>query len=230
MNFVKEADLPELLEKDSDRIRVVFRFLTTASNLESEGKMATKIEIMKNKLEGTFYKQTAVEDKSLPREVNRADHVVPCIGYESRPIKGEVFDPERKLIPSAHGCVLSAPGSDQYQVGKYASGWVKTGASGGLDATFRSSIETVNNLRVHIIHDKLEKLEDPHTEVMEEIKKKFGNRYTTFKDWQKIDALEQHLGQLEGRVRVKLNSNEEIFEYLENNIYRGKKYEIEKLI
>lgn len=209
---VKENEIQELVTKDSDKIIIIFRFLCSAHELNtspSNPEMVDSITIQPNKLEGEPYKQRAVADEDLSLQRMPLDLLVPCIGYVSRPIEGEVFDQTAKVIPNANGCVLTEPGAKLYQVGKYAAGWVKTGANGGLDATYRSSVETFNNVRVHLINDQLPLKIDP-LPALKTKKEELFHFTTSFEDWIKINEIEEQRGKEQGRVRAKINNNEEI--------------------
>lgn len=81
--------------------------------------------------------QKAVVDKSLGKEYIKSDLVIRCIGYESINIAPDQlpWNSYSSTLSNQNGCILQASDSKNIQIGKYASGWVKTGAVGVLDQT-----------------------------------------------------------------------------------------------
>jgi hypothetical protein len=60
---------------------------------------------------------------------------------------------------------LTEANSKYYKVGKYAVGWIKSGATGVIDTTLKGAEETFNNMNLHIKHEKLKMKEDPLVEL-----------------------------------------------------------------
>lgn len=216
MKKVKEADIKSLMETPTDFPRIIFRFLMspTSSTCSTESnKYLSQISFCKNKLSGQAFSQKAIIDDSLKEETLPCDIVIPCIGFKSLPLKGEPFDEKNNIIPNSGGCVLTGPGAREYYLGKYVAGWIKTGPVGVLDATFRSSEETFNNIRLHIENDKLSKKPDPRAEI-EKIIESSNAFVTSFDDFLRLDKEEIRLGELERRSRIKFNSVDSIKEFL----------------
>lgn len=215
--MIKEADIEKVMEDDipEKKVNVFFRFLIhpVDSTVDKAGKISTVV-CGHNQLDGPAYKQKAIPDTTRRHSILKADLAVTSIGYYSEPIEGiGQFDEKSHVLPNVNGCVLAGTGSDQFRVGIYCAGWVKTGAKGIIDTTMRSAEETYNNLKNHLIAEKLQPKEDPLFE-LHELRTKLGRRTTTFDDWLKIDAYERRLGEERGKVRHKLASNDEIIEYL----------------
>jgi len=213
---ISSRDLPMLMETGTPgKVNIIFRFLihpTTANPTESG--VIQSIECEKNKLVGQPYKQKAERDPYLSKETLKADLAITCIGYYSTPLPGiGQFDEKAHIIPNSHGCVLSDKQKDYIRVGTYCAGWVKTGAKGIIDTTMKSAEETYNNLKNHVLSQKLVEKHDP----LEHLKAEFNKarkRTTTFQDWKIINEKELELGKQKGKVRHKLKSNNEILNEL----------------
>lgn len=222
MNIVTEEELRAIKEAGNPdgKINVIFKVLTDTQSInpcESSPDRMGSITFGKNKLYGYMYKQRAEVDTEQEPFTDNSDLVFSCIGYKSIPIGGEPFDNSTNIIPNVNGCILTEPFSTYYKVGKYSVGWIKTGATGVIDTTLKGTEETFNNMVLHMKHDKLALKEDPLIAVqrkIQELSHDHTDLITSFDDWMRIDAEERRLGELEGRCRVKMNSYDQIREFL----------------
>lgn len=215
---IKETDIERFMNEPNPdgKVNVFFRFLVhpVGSTLNNDGQI-NSIVCEHTQLEGPAYKQKATPDITRSKTTLKADLVVTSIGYYSQPIEGiGQFDEKSHILPNSHGCVLTGSGSDQFRVGLYCAGWVKTGAKGIIDTTMRGAEETYNNLKNHVLADRLPARHDPIDGVKAHVAR-LGIKTTTFDDWLKVDAYEKQLGAERGKVRHKLASNEEIIAFLE---------------
>lgn len=221
MNVVTEEELKQIKSNvEHGTINLIFRFLHSPETINPDKNNKEKvgsITFVKNKLFGYCYRQIVEVDDSQSPSTEKADLVFSCIGYKSIPIQGEPFDETKSRIPNVNGCILTDPFSTYYKVGKYAVGWVKSGATGVIDSTLKGSEESFNNMILHNNHGKLEMKEDPLIEVQRTIRAlshKDTDLITSFDDWTRINEEEIRLGELEGRCRVKLNSYDQIRQFL----------------
>jgi hypothetical protein len=219
MKVVSEEELKILKEKRTGegQINLIFRFLASPEEIVPNGARIGSINFSRNRLFGYPYRQLAEKDSESPGFTEEADILFTCIGYKSIPIRGEPFDKKNSLIPNINGCILTEPDSDYYKVGKYAVGWVKSGATGVIDSTLKGAEETFNNMVLHLNHNKLTLRPDPEIEVKRKISSLTDAKsdlVTTFGDWLRINEEEIKSGSKEGRCRVKLNSYDQIRDFL----------------
>ena len=94
---------------------------------EDEDKVTVTLE--KNVLKGKAFEQYS--ERTEEKEILELDNLVKSIGYGSTQIDSEInFDHEKQIIRNQYGCVEKEGDSSKVEVGKYAVGWVKTGAKG----------------------------------------------------------------------------------------------------
>lgn len=210
--IIKEKELKSLLEDDSHK-KLIFRFLVSPEEIKanSEGRIES-LTLSKNKLEGNMYCQRAQKDQNKNLELLPAELLITSIGYLSKPIQGIPFDSEKKIIPNSNGCILTEPNSEYYTVGRYCSGWVKSGATGVVDSTLKGATETYHNMYYHLEKGKLDLKQDP----IDEIKKlSSGKRVLSFDDWLRVNEEERRLGRDVGKCRVKFNTDESVLNFLD---------------
>lgn len=168
-------------------------------------KHGISLEMAPNLLQGTSFGQTAKRDHRAETEKLDIDMVVKSIGYTSTPLDEAVnFDHERGVIHNDYGCVQRKGHPGQVEVGKYAVGWVKTGAKGIIDTTFKNAEETVNNIRVHVMRD-LVKPSSVTTETIKEYLSDRGAEPISYSQWKKIDHHEKAEGKRMGKIRNKVD-------------------------
>ena len=140
------------------------------------------------------------------------DLVMKCIGYKGYNLEPEnlPFDYKNGVIPNHSGCMLTAPGSESFQVGKYVAGWIRDGPIGVIDTTLKGSEETWVNMRRHLKAEKLPLKSDAFETILE----KFKEQRVSFADWEKINDREISDGKKVGMCRVKMNDNSEIRNFI----------------
>ncbi|GBM15867.1 NADPH:adrenodoxin oxidoreductase, mitochondrial [Araneus ventricosus] len=133
--------------------------------------------------------------------------LVRSIGYQSTPIDPDIpFDNVAHIIPNEYGRVIN-------KKGLYCSGWVKTGPIGVLVSTMSSSYETGDTVLKDLANGELNDVTKGRDEILDLLKKK-GVKYVTFKDWQKLDKIEQERGQALGKDREKFYNVDDMLKCL----------------
>ncbi len=212
---VDEADLPQLYASGGEggRRNVVFRFLLNpvASERDDTGAICS-LTCAGTRLEGKPYAQRSVADESRPLQKIKTDLAVSCVGYFAQPLLGiGNFDEQSHVLPNAHGCVLTGRGSEHFRLGVYCAGWLKSGAKGVIDSTMKGAEETYNNMKNHILADKLVPKPDPRLRLERLLR---DRQVVSFEDWLRVDQLERSEGGRRGKVRHKLSSRRAILEAL----------------
>jgi len=211
-----EADVEQLLNTDSEKINIIFRFLVRPVSFEKDKKGFVKsITLKRQKLEGEHYKQTAIDDPEAKNLLTYSnDLIFRCIGYKGYCIdkKNLPFDYVKGIIPNSNGCMLTGVDSEYSHVGKYVAGWIRQGPIGVIDTTLKGSEETWVNMRRHLENEKLPLKVDPY----DSIATNFKEQRVSFKDWERVDKHEIEEGKKIGMCRVKMNDNGLIRELINN--------------
>ncbi|MCX8064322.1 MAG: FAD-dependent oxidoreductase [Candidatus Hydrogenedentes bacterium] len=183
-----------------------FLFYRTPIRVNGRGKVEEVI-FEKNNLVGEPYNQktegTGIID-TIP-----CDMVVASIGYRGNVLPGIPFDERRGIIPNEKGRVIKN-GNILERI--YVAGWIKRGPVGLIGHNRADSLETVSCLL-----EDLPKLEKCTLRNREEVIRFLHNkniRYITYSDWKVIDEYEQYQGKLEGKIRKRVCSIEEVWEIL----------------
>ncbi|KAL4492359.1 hypothetical protein ABPG72_005494 [Tetrahymena utriculariae] len=197
------------------QINVHLKALLSPFQVNSENGYVSSVDFNRNILKGEPFEQKSFVEESLGTENIKCDLLIRCIGYESENIDGIQipWDFSNNKIAHHNGCVLQHNSKDKIQIGKYASGWVKTGPIGVLDQTMLGCIETTNNIENHINHLALVPKKDCE-EKINQILKERKVEAVSIQDWEKIDAYEIKKGQQNKKIREKIINIEEALELL----------------
>lgn len=178
--------------------RIVMRFLTSPLAIHGNGKVEA-VTLGRNVLVERENGYLSAEPTG-ETEVVSAGLVFRSVGYRGVALPGVPFDAKRGVIPNADGRVLDTPGG-QPLPGLYVVGWIKRGPSGIIGTNKPDSIATVDNLladlRAGLLGDA------PVDGDLEAALRANGVRVVSYRDWQRLDALETHAGARLGRPRVK---------------------------
>jgi adrenodoxin-NADP+ reductase len=149
------------------------------------------------------------------------------VGYQSEPLDGfeELgipFDQKLGIIPNdMHGRVLSpahgpiAGLSAAHVPGMYCAGWVKRGPTGVIASTMDDAFHSAD-IVMRDWEDKVRFNENGDGdsrggwEVVKREVARRGIRSVSWKDWEKIDAVERQRGKEKGKVREKVRGVEEM--------------------
>jgi len=161
------------------------------------------------------------------------------VGYKSLPLPGleELgirFEDQRGVIPNdGFGRIKSPSTAGEHQKlpdgsllthlpGLYCAGWVKRGPTGVIASTMTDAFTTADSIMQDLAnHPGSSLLHAPgHSTglgwngVKAEAERR-GLRSTSWKDWQRIDAIERERGQQKGKIRDKMGRVEEMLEAID---------------
>uniref|UniRef100_A0A5K3ETK2 NADPH:adrenodoxin oxidoreductase, mitochondrial n=2 Tax=Mesocestoides corti TaxID=53468 RepID=A0A5K3ETK2_MESCO len=201
----------------SDLLHCEFRYLRSpvrvipradshsASSLLSNVKA---LDLRINVLEGPpSDHQKCISDVSAPLERLECGLVVRSIGYRSVQIDPDLpFDEARGVVACKDEFGRVAGEADGALL--YASGWAKRGAVGVIVDTLTDS-----RLTAQVILQDLDSRNSTTSDAMgfqslREALQQAGVRPVTFEDWERIDTVEQSVGQSYGKPREKITSLE----------------------
>lgn len=129
-----------------------------------------------------------------------------AVGYLSSHLAGLPFDHHAGVIPHDAGRVLDIDGG--LIDATYVTGWIKRGPIGLIGHTKSDAAETVTSLLRDLPGLRVPEITDPDA-IVEHLKDKDVD-YTTWAEWERLDAHEISLGEVQGRERVKVVSREEM--------------------
>ncbi|GAA2521406.1 FAD-dependent oxidoreductase [Rarobacter incanus] len=129
-----------------------------------------------------------------------------AVGYFGSPVDGVPFNAAKGVINNQGGRVID---HDGVQVpGLYTSGWIKRGPVGLIGSTKSDASETIANLVEDVA--ALPTAKNPDPQAIIGLLEQRGIPYLRWQDWLQLDAFERHLGETEGRERVKVPTREEM--------------------
>jgi ferredoxin/flavodoxin---NADP+ reductase len=134
------------------------------------------------------------------------DAVYRAVGYLSSHLADLPFDHFDGVVPNAAGRVLEMDGVEMN--GTYVTGWIKRGPIGLIGHTKSDAAETVASLLADLPGLRLPEVSDPDA-IFEHLAGS-GVDYTTWEEWEKLDAHEVSLGEATGRERIKVVPREDM--------------------
>ncbi|GAA2636698.1 FAD-dependent oxidoreductase [Paractinoplanes durhamensis] len=129
-----------------------------------------------------------------------------AVGYLSQALPELPFDNGSGTIPHAAGRILDLDGD--HIPGMYVTGWIKRGPVGLIGHTKGDAGETITSL----LADTNEAATDRDPDAVLAHLANRGLRYTTWAEWQKLDAHEIALGEPHGRKRIKVVPRQEMLD------------------
>jgi ferredoxin--NADP+ reductase len=121
------------------------------------------------------------------------------IGYLGVPVPGVPFDAENRIVPTAEHRVVGG----QVEIGEYAAGWVKRGATGVIGTNRSDADHTVEVVR----GDREQLLAREVTPgSAEALLRSRVEQLVTLENWNALDAAEIALGEKRGNARVKVHT------------------------
>ncbi|CCJ28632.1 unnamed protein product [Pneumocystis jirovecii] len=154
--------------------------------------------------------------------------LIRSIGYKGVAIEnsediGIPFDTNKGIIPNVSGRVISGYNANTSETselpGIYTSGWIKTGPIGVIANTMYDAYETSDCIIEDWKNGKLFlnptgiELKPGFNALLSYFKSK-NIQYIQWKDWQKLNDLENKIGKELGKVRKKFTSIKEILEII----------------
>ncbi|MDX1873132.1 FAD-dependent oxidoreductase [Mycolicibacterium sp. 120266] len=129
-----------------------------------------------------------------------------AVGYLSSHLADLPFDHHAGVVPNDAGRVLDA---DWMVVdATYVTGWVKRGPIGLIGHTKSDAAETISSLLADLPGLRPPEVTDPDA-ILEHLSGN-GVDYTTWAEWERLDAHETALGAAQGRERVKVVPREDM--------------------
>ncbi len=141
--------------------------------------------------------------------------IIPCIGYRTSPIEDVPFDTSR-------GCFRNEDG--RIDTGLYATGWARRGPSGTIGSNKPDGAEVAERLLAEVAPAG-----KPGRRGLDDLLAARGVRIVTFRDWRRINAIEEAGGSGE-KPRLKFSRVGDMLQVLEaepttgtpaNNTQRG---------
>ena len=132
------------------------------------------------------------------------------VGYRGIPLAGLPFDERTGRIPNDEGRITESSGS--HIPGLYVVGWAKRGPSGLIGTNRADSVATV----AHMLADAAQIVEAPArtAATCAQLVSESAPQHTTWADWETLDALEQSRGEVDGRIRSKFATVEQMLKAL----------------
>ncbi|CAN5159129.1 FAD-dependent oxidoreductase [soil metagenome] len=134
------------------------------------------------------------------------DAVYRAVGYLSSHLADLPFDHFEGVVPNAAGRVLEMDGVEMNAT--YVTGWIKRGPIGLIGHTKSDAAETVASLLADLPGLRLPEVSDPDG-IFEHLTGS-GIDFTTWEEWEKLDAHEVSLGESTGRERIKVVPREDM--------------------
>ncbi|MCX2712898.1 FAD-dependent oxidoreductase [Mycolicibacterium sp. J2] len=129
-----------------------------------------------------------------------------AVGYLSSHLADLPFDHHAGVVPNDAGRVLDA---DWMVVdATYVTGWVKRGPIGLIGHTKSDAAETINSLLADLPGLRPPEISDPDG-ILKHLSAT-GVDYTTWAEWERLEAHEMALGAAQGRERVKVVPREDM--------------------
>lgn len=129
-----------------------------------------------------------------------------AVGYLSSHLADLPFDHHSGVVPHDAGRVLDMDGA--LVEGIYVTGWIKRGPVGLIGHTKSDAAETVTSLLADLPGIRPPEVVDPDA-ILEHVSGN-GADYTTWEEWERLDAHEIALGAQQGRERIKVVSREDM--------------------
>lgn len=139
--------------------------------------------------------------------------VLRSVGYRGRALPGVPFDQARGVIPNRAGRVQDSPGGAVLP-GAYTVGWIKRGPSGVIGSNKADALETVASL----LADEQRTVEAAAAEpaAVTQLLTERRVDFVDFRDWEKLESLENRAGAEQGRPRVKFVEVAEMLRRIRN--------------
>lgn len=186
--------------------RIVLKFLRSPVELLGDKKVES-VRIVRNRLEQQSDGSTkAIAGDEL--ELIDTGLVLRSVGYFGRPIPGVPFDESRGVIPNEQGRAQKFVDGDP-EFGVYCAGWIKRGPSGVIGTNKHCARETVNTMLDDFAAGKLSIVAEDRDSLVQRLSQR-KIAVVDCKAWQRLNAHECELGEINQRPRVKITSIEDM--------------------
>lgn len=180
--------------------QIITRFLVSPTALTGDGHVEA-MTLVHNTLvttaDGDLKARATDVTETLPVGL-----VFRSVGYRGVPLPGVPFNERTGTIPNTLGRVED---DGVPLVGQYVVGWIKRGPSGIIGTNKPDSIETARCLLDDVQAGSHWWPAQSADQLMTTLHER-GVEYTTFADWQRLDALEVSAGSAQNRPRVKFTT------------------------
>ncbi|WP_344607723.1 FAD-dependent oxidoreductase [Sporichthya brevicatena] len=194
------ADIPDELEKNLQKMVDEMRSWSTRERTGAERRLhlhfyAPPQEVLgTDRVEGLRIK-AGDGSEDLPVGL-----VFRSIGYLGVPVPGVPFDEANKVVPTADHRVVGG----QVEIGEYAAGWVKRGATGVIGTNRSDADHTVEVILGD--RDQLLAREVSPGTALELVRSRVA-KLVELENWNSLDAAEKALGEKRGNAaRVKVHT------------------------
>jgi ferredoxin--NADP+ reductase len=136
----------------------------------------------------------------------RVDAVYRAVGYLSSHLADLPFDHFEGVVPNAAGRVIEMDGVEMNAT--YVTGWIKRGPIGLIGHTKSDAAETITSLIADL--PGIRPPDVSHPDAIFEHLESNGVDYTTWQEWERLDAHEMSLGEAAGRERIKVVPREDM--------------------
>lgn len=134
------------------------------------------------------------------------DAVYRAVGYLSSHLADLPFDHFEGVVPNSAGRVLEMDGVEMNAT--YVTGWIKRGPIGLIGHTKSDAAETISSLLADLPGLRPPEISQPDA-ILDHLESN-GVDYTTWQEWERLDAHEMSLGESSGRERVKVVPREDM--------------------
>jgi ferredoxin--NADP+ reductase len=129
-----------------------------------------------------------------------------AVGYLSSHLADLPFDHFEGVVPNAAGRVIEMDGVEMNAT--YVTGWIKRGPIGLIGHTKSDAAETITSLIADL--PGIRPPDVSHPDAIFEHLESNGVDYTTWQEWERLDAHEMSLGEAAGRERIKVVPREDM--------------------
>lgn len=179
--------------------RIVFRFLTSPTELSGDGRVE-KLHAVRNVYTEAGDNVAIVStDEGVDLDTGL---VLRAIGYRGVPITDVPFDEVHCVVPNVEGRVQTSVDGDPVR-GLYVTGWIKRGATGGIGRNRLCGQETAESVIADFVAGVLPDAPTSADDVADLVAERGAHRID-LAGWKNIDATERSAGKSAGRRRVKL--------------------------
>ena len=201
-------------QRTGKRRRLTIRFLVSPVEFHDDGKgRVGGVRLVKNEL----YESEGGRLRPRPTGVFEelpAGTVFRSVGYRGVPLPGLPFNDSWGVVPSHKGRVVD-PEKDAPVAGMYVGGWIKRGPTGVIGTNKRDALETVSSMCEDFLAGRHLEPSQPEAHALEEDLRMRQPGVVTWKDWERINAVELARGAETNRPRVKLTTVDQMLAVLQ---------------
>ena len=201
-------------QRTGKRRRLTIRFLVSPVEFHDDGEgRVGGVRLVKNELYETAGGRLRPRPTGVFEELP-AGTVFRSVGYRGVPLPGLPFNDSWGVVPSNKGRVVD-PEKDAPVAGLYVGGWIKRGPTGVIGTNKRDALETVSSMCEDFLAGRHLEPPQPEAHALEEALRIRQPSVITWKDWERINAVELARGAETSRPRVKFTTVDQMLAVLE---------------